>query len=110
MDAFLVAVAAFAPAVTKATDFIRNLADPGGRAPKWVWNAVPFALGIGLALLWQVNLVGAIHGLPPTLEPHLHGSAGQVMTGIGIGAVASGWHELFDLLSSRAKANRAQAG
>jgi len=94
---FVTIVGPVAASVTKLTDGIRNRFDKGDTAPKWVWNVVPFALGIGAALLGDVDYseVAPVFG-------SLDEVAVQVLTGLGIGAVASGWHEVFDLWSSRA--------
>lgn len=86
MEIFL----ALAATVTKATDFVRNAADPGNSAPKWVWNLVAFGLGIAAALLSDLTLLG-----PDTL--------GRVVTGLAIGAAASGFHEVFDFFSAKGR-------
>lgn len=107
---FIAAVGPMAIFVTKATDFVRNVADKSDTAPKWVWNAVPFALGVGVALLWQFNFIVPVIEAVPALakgSTRLVGVWGQLLTGLGIGAVASGWHEKFDALSSQAKVDRA---
>jgi hypothetical protein len=62
--------------------------------------------GIGIALIWQVNGL-AESGLTSTSR--LQGIAGQILTGALVGGFGSGWHELFDVLSSNAKKSRAVA-
>jgi hypothetical protein len=93
----------FATVVTKAVDMLRNLFDPDGRAPKWVWNAVSFALGIAVALIWKINLLDNFG------TTGINGVSGQVLTGLAIAGSASGYHELFDTLSSTAKKAKATA-
>lgn len=114
MNGFLIALGALPIIVTKVTDMIRNALDtkrPDGtsRFPKVTWNVVPFLVGVAITLVYQLDYHDLIQGLPPGLQ-HLTGVGGQIITGLGLGAVASGWHELFDSLSSFAKAKRAQAG
>ncbi len=103
MDAFAAVTAAvvlIAPAVTKFTDFVRNLFDSGNRAPKWVWNVVAFGAGVALALIFELDYL-------PLVElgtgAHVSKVVGEVLTGLAIGGVAAGWHEKFDQLSTSAK-------
>jgi hypothetical protein len=93
----------FATIVTKAVDMLRNMLDPGGTFPKWIWNAVAFALGIVVALIWKINLLDNFGGAG------IHGFSGQLMTGLAIAGSASGYHELFDTLSAQAKKAKATA-
>jgi hypothetical protein len=86
--------------ITKATDFIRNLFDSGNEAPKWVWNVTPFGLGIGSAFLLDV---GRITIPPGFLAFDLSGIPLQIVTGLALGGIASGWHEKFDSWSRAAK-------
>lgn len=80
---------AAAATVTKAVDFIRNAADPKATAPKWIWNLLAFGFGIVIAYTSSLAIYT--------------GSWGQVVTGIAIGAAASGFHEVFDFFSAHAK-------
>jgi hypothetical protein len=91
----------FATIVTKAVDLLRNLLDKDGTWPKWIWNAVAFGLGMAVALVWKINLLDnfGAHGI--------NGFSGQLMTGLAIAGSASGYHELFDTLSSQAKKAKA---
>jgi hypothetical protein len=82
---------AAAATVTKIVDWLRNMVDPGNRFPKWAWNIASFAGGLVAAYATQLNIYPA--------EPFW----GLLVTGLAIGAGASGFHELFDLLSSKAK-------
>jgi hypothetical protein len=95
----------FAAIVTKLVDLLRNLLEPGNRwLPKWTWNAVAFGLGIGVALIWKINLLDNFGG------EGIHGWSGQFLTGLAIAGSAAGYHELFDTLSSHAKKAKAQSG
>lgn len=76
--------------VTKAVDFIRNSFDPKGVAPKFVWNVVAFGLGIAGAWASAVNIMPGQRG-------------GTIITGLAVGASASGFHEVFDFFSAKAK-------
>jgi hypothetical protein len=87
MEIYLAAAAT----VTKVVDWIRNMFDSSGKAPKWVWNIAAFAGGLVIAFATKLN------AWPD--QPVL----GLIATGLFIGAGASGFHELFDLLSSTAK-------
>lgn len=92
MEIFLAAGAT----VTKAVDFCRNAFDQHNVAPGWVWNLVAFAFGIAISHLSDLNIaVGLQHG--------------KILTGLAIGAAASGFHEVFDFFSAKAGAAEAQA-
>lgn len=106
MAEFLAAVTFFPFVATKLTDFIRNAFDKADTAPKWLWNVVPMVIGVAAALLYELEYADLIPNLPEKLQG-LEGGGNQILTGIGIGAVASFWHELEDLFSSKAKANKA---
>ena len=94
----------FAMVVTKAVDLIRNaVGESGLNAPKWTWNVLAFALGITVALVWNINLLDN-YG-----SSGFQGFGGQVFTGLAIAGSASGWHELFDTLSGAAKNAKASA-
>lgn len=102
MAELIIALGFFPMAVTKVTDFIRNLFDKNDSLPKWVWNVVPLGLGVATALLYELNYSDLIPNLPPKLQG-LEGVSGQIVTGLALGAVASFWHELMDYWSSSAK-------
>jgi flagellar biosynthesis protein FliR len=90
----------FAIVVTKSVDMIRNMFDTSPpRVPKQVWNALALGLGIATALIWRINILDNYSS--PT--SFVQGVSGQILTGLAIGATASGYHELFDALSSGAK-------
>lgn len=92
----------FGPAVTKVVDVLRKL-DPRNRAPKVVWNVA--ALLVGEFVVFSADAAGI---LPQTF----HGPTwlGLGIVGLVAGGAGSGWHEVFDNLSSGAKAKRAAAG
>jgi hypothetical protein len=102
MEAFTVAVAS--AAVTKIVDFVRNIL--GGlepQVPKVVWNVGALALGVLGAFIFDiepVNLAGV----------DAQGAMLKVLTGLVVGGLASGWHELFSALSSVQKKNQKAAG
>jgi hypothetical protein len=94
----------FATLVTKAVDLIRNVVEPiNPRLPKWTWNALAFGLGIAVALVWKINLLDNFG------SEGINGVSGQLLTGLAIAGSASGYHELFDTLSSQAKKAKATA-
>lgn len=86
--------------VTKVVDLLRNSFDREAKVRKWVWNALALVLGVVVAFLCGVNVVSDLAGSStPTW-------LGRALTGLGIGALGSGWHELLDVFSSLAKATR----
>jgi hypothetical protein len=96
----VVAVATvFAAIVTKVVDMLRNAFDKGGTAPKWIWNVSSLALGMGMAVAWRVNILDNYSSTNSVVQ----GVFGQILSGLAIGGAASGYHELFDALSSTAK-------
>lgn len=108
--AFLAAVVPLALLVTKGVDFVRNLLDKDDSAPKWMWNATAFIMGILLCLGWEFNLVSALAASIPALAENtaLEGIWGQVLTGMAVGASAGFWHEKLDQLSTQATLNASE--
>ena len=102
MEIFAV-LTVYSALITKIVDFVRTTFDKADN-PKFkpVWIILPWGLGIALALLYELNYVAAIEGLPERLG-NLSGTAAQIVTGAALGAYASGLHELFDALSGVAK-------
>lgn len=80
--------------VTKVVDAVRNSFDEKDTAPKWLWNLLAFGLGITVAFIFELNAFDSL--------TKLQAVAGSILTGFGIGASASGIHEFFDFLSSKA--------
>ena len=105
----LVVFGPFAVFITKLTDLIRNTVDKTGTKPKWLWNVVPFVIGVVGALLTGLNLISQIHGLDPAVVAGLAGVWGKVATGLCAGAIASLWHEVLDNWSAGANAKNAVA-
>jgi len=102
MEAFLLLVGPFAIVVTKLVDLLKRAVDPNQeRVPVFIWTLAGLLMGVGVALLWQLDYTDIIVGLPESIG-RLEGVWGQVFTGLGIGAVAAGWHEVFKVLSSTA--------
>lgn len=102
-------VATPAALVTKAVDLVRAF-DKQDTWPKALWIALAFVFGVAVALVFLLNAVGPVlEALPRFSDKTLSPTAGQVLTGLAIGGVASGLHELFDKWSSAAKESRAIA-
>lgn len=92
--------------VTKVVDLVRNVADKGGTAPKWVWNVVAFVVGTGLCLGWQKDFAADLMRLVPALAgdtDRLSGFGGYLLSGVLLGGLSGFGHELLDALSSSAK-------
>lgn len=91
-------LAALSLAVTKVVDTIRNAFDQQDSAPKVIWNIVAFAIGICVCVIFDANLLREASGTDP-----IRGTAGQILTGILMGAGGAAWHEVLDFFSSKAK-------
>lgn len=98
----LTAVAGVGLILTKLVDTLRNMFDGPDAWPKWVWNLLSLGLGVGAALVWGLDATNL-----GVADNDLQAWAGQVLTGLGIGATASGWHEVLDNISAGATAKRA---
>lgn len=83
--------------VTKLVDLIRNAFDSGDKAPPWVWNVVAFTVGVTVCVIWHVNALAQFS------STRLQGTAGEILTGLGVAGGAAFWHEVMDLFSSKAK-------
>jgi hypothetical protein len=106
MLAVAVFLLAMGAGVTKLVDTIRNSKVLGATPPKFTWNVVAFGIGIIWCLGWQVEVTSQLAAFVPALADHASrftGVAGQVFTGVLVGALGGGWHEFFDLMSSVAK-------
>lgn len=100
-------VAALGATCTKVVDLVRNATDEDNVAPKWVWNVVALAVGLGMCLGWQIDVTAAAIKLVPALaSARLDGVAGQAVSGLIVGGASGFFHEFFDLLSSKAKSYR----
>jgi len=94
----------FSMLITKVVDLLRNIVGPviGPYVPKWTWNAAPLGLGIAMAIAWRINALDNYSDPTSVVQ----GVFGQVLTGLAMGGTSSGYHELFDVLSSTAKRAR----
>jgi hypothetical protein len=106
--AFLVAALPLAVTVTKVVDFVRNLLGTGqANVPKWVWNLLALALGVIVALAFEINLIAPVAAAIPALKDWSPDSTmAEILSGLAIGAMAGFWHEKMDEWSSIAKANK----
>lgn len=109
---FLVLAAPIAGFITKAVDFVRNLIDPSGTKPKVLWQVLAFVFGVAICLGWGFNpFSGLVRSIPALAEnSNFDGIAGQILSGLAAGAMASFWHEKLDQWHSAALANKASAG
>jgi|ERR1051326_4845375 hypothetical protein len=98
--AALAIIAGAAPGVTKFVDLCRNVLDKGQRAPKWTWNVIAFVAGEVVAFVSHLDAASML--LPPKI--HVARWLTMFVTGIAIGGASGYFHELFDKLSSQAKA------
>jgi len=102
------AAVAFGPlsiAVTKLVDMLRNLVDEDNSWPKWSWNILAFVLALAVCVLWQLNVLEPlVNQIPALSSADVSGTLGYILTGLGVGAMASYWHERMDKASSEAKA------
>jgi hypothetical protein len=109
MAGAVAALLIIAALVTKSTDAVRNFTAKY-TLPKWTWNVVPVLIGVGYCLGWQIEVTTQFAKAIPALASsadRFKGVAGQVFTGMAAGALAGGWHEVFDALSGIAKRSRA---
>ena len=110
--AFLIAALPLAVGVTKIVDTVRNLfGDAQARVPKVAWNILALVVGVLFALGFELNLFDALAAAIPAIKGDIAaGTAGQVLTGLSIGAMAGFWHEKMDEWSSTAKAEAPPTG
>ena len=104
LDTLLAVTTAYGAMVTKLVDALRNTFGKREgvdrewfKTNKWFWQACAFGIGVVIALVFEVNVVPGEEWL------------GTILTGLAIGAAGSGYHELFDALSSSAKSSKAAA-
>lgn len=87
-------IAAASAAVTKVVDLIRNaLGKLEPDVPKAVWNFLALGLGVLGAFVFDIepaNLPGV----------QASGSGLKWITGLVVGGLSSGWHEVFSAVSS----------
>jgi hypothetical protein len=106
LTTFLIAALPLAVGVTKVVDAVRNLIDSDDSFPKFVWNLVAFVVGVAFCLGWNFNLFAPLVESIPALKDSglADGTAGEVLTGVAIGAMGGFWHEKLDEWSAKAKA------
>jgi hypothetical protein len=71
--------------------------------PKWAWNVLALGLGVVGAFVFSIEPV-QLKGIQAT------GAALNVITGLVVGGLSSGWLEVFSALSSVQKKNDPKAG
>lgn len=102
--AFAVAAVPLALGVTKAVEFVRRLTGSRGwTLPGWFWIGIAFMFGVALCVGWQFNLMSALVRSIPALAntSRLDGVAGQVLTGLAVGAMSGLWHDKIEEIKSR---------
>jgi hypothetical protein len=100
-------MSALALTVTKAVDFIRNIADKDDTWPKWSWNVAAVLVGLLFCLGWQKNFAADLLALVPAFEgDKVNDVVGYVISGFVLGGLAGFGHEFLDALSSIATKNR----
>jgi hypothetical protein len=95
LAALILVAGPLAVGVTKVTDFIRNAGDRSDTWPSYVWNIIPMVLGVILCVGWGINLLAAVVAAVPALQEKAgtQDLAGQVLTGVLVGAMAGFWHD-----------------
>jgi len=101
MDFFVLATA-YSAIATKLVDAVRYFDKSDDPRLKLLWISLSMVFGVALSLLYELDYSEAIQGLPERFAS-LTGTGAQIVTGLAIGAYASGLHELFDALSGVAK-------
>ena len=108
--AFLITVGPSAAGATVVVDTVRSVLNPGKTWPSYVWLLTSLVVGIGIALLFQLNFVGPLVIAVPAIASqadHLIGTWGQVLTGLGIAGASGYWHDMRAVRSAAAAASRA---
>ena len=101
-----VLLASVGAALTKITDLIRSTFDPDAKLKgSPVWIGVAMLLGTAFTVRTGMN---ALAGVDWAVQ--LTALEGQIATGLAVGGLASGNHELFDWLSGAAKRAHAVGG
>ena len=97
-EAFVAIAGPLAVTVAMLVEIVRRAVDPeSARVPKVVWPVLSLALGVALALVWEINAMAEFGD-----TTQAQGTLGQVLTGLAIGGFASaGWHEVKGLLSTK---------
>lgn len=94
--ALLVGVAA---GITKITDMVRGFFDPDADLKgSPIWVGVAMLLGTVFSVRTGMNMLSGVDWAVALTQLE-----GQIATGVAVGGLASGNHELFDFLSGAAK-------
>lgn len=109
LAAFLIAVGPFALGCTKVVDFVRTQFDTNDTWNPSLWILLSFLVGVGMALLTGLNLVGTIDALSPHVANHLTGVWGQVVTGFAVGGTSAYWHAHLSQKSAKTQESLAIA-
>ena len=100
-DALVAASTAFALTITKIVDFVRNMVPKKHQASlKWLWGGAALVLGVAAAFIFEINVFADVS------NSRAEGFLGMLLTGLGIGATGSAWHEVLDAFSSSAKRSK----
>jgi membrane-bound ClpP family serine protease len=93
--------------ITKLVDFLRDLLDKEDTWPRFTWIVAAFVIALAICLGFEVNIIGGFFKELPAFSgsSSMDGTAGQILTAIGLAGAASYWHERMDLASSSAKVN-----
>ena len=100
-EALVAASTAFAVTITKVVDFIRTAFDRDDNPRlKPLWAGLALVLGMVGAVVFEINIFGEIS--------NSRGDSvfGMLLTGAGMGAAGSAWHEVLDAASSSAKRSK----
>lgn len=101
-DALIAASTAFALTITKIVDFVRNMVKDKERQEslKWLWGGGALVLGLLAAFVFEINVFAEFS------DSRAKGALGTVLTGLGMGATGSAWHEVLDAFSSSARRSK----
>jgi len=100
-EALIAASTAFALTITKLVDFVRNLVPKKHQESlKWLWGGGALVLGVVVAGVFEINVFADVSN--SGTERFL----GTVLTGLGMGATGSAWHEVLDAFSSSARRSK----
>ena len=100
-DALIAASTAFALTITKVVDVVRTAFDKDDNPKlKPLWASGAIVLGVIVAVVFEINVFADVS------ESRGEGIFGMVLTGAGMGATGSAWHEILDAFSSSAKRSK----
>lgn len=85
------ALGALSLAVQRVIEFARDLLDPAGRAPRWVWGAV--AIGLGIA---------GVYGSGVLIEGFNASDLARIVTGLFVGGGSNVAHGAIKRLKRKA--------